>query len=139
MEHMRKALTIIVGLLALLVIGSCTEDTPRSVAEKSMQYLKDKEFGKYVDLVYFEEEVTGEKELLKDKKDSMRDLIQTKYNASVEENGNIKDFSFIDEEVKDSTALVRLQVNYTSGKSDTQKVNLRKTPNGDWRIYFKVK
>ena len=69
----------------------------------------------------------------------MRDLIQNKYNMSVQKNGNIKDFSFVDEEIKDSTAVVCLQVNYTSGMSDTQKVNLRKIPSGDWRIDFNTK
>lgn len=136
---MRKTLAIVLGLIAVLVISSCSKATPRDVAEKSVQCLKDKKFDKYVDLVYFEEEVNGNKELLKDKKDSMRDLIQNKYNMSVQENGSIKDFSFVDEEVKDSTAVVRLQVNYTSGKSDTQKVKLRKIPSGDWRIDFKAK
>ena len=136
---MRKTLAIVLGLIAVLVISSCSKATPRDVAEQSVQYLKDKKFDKYVDLIYFEEEVNGNKELLKDKKDSMRDLIQNKYNMSVQENGSIKDFSFVDEEVKDSTAVVRLQVDYTSGKSDTQKVNLRKIPSGDWRIDFKAK
>lgn len=136
---MRTQLTAIMALLALFVLSGCGTDTPRDVAEKSVQYLKDKKFGDYVDLVYFEEEVSGNKELLKDKKDSMRDLIQSKYNMSVQENGSIKDFSFIDEETKDSTSIIRLQVNYTSGKSDTQKINLRKIPSGDWRIDFNTK
>ena len=136
---MRTQLTAFIALLALFVFSGCGTDTPRDVAEKSVQYLKDKKFGDYVDLVYFEEEVSGSKELLKDKKDSMRDLIQSKYNMSVQENGSIKDFSFIDEETKDSTSIVRLQVNYTSGKSDTQKINLRKIPSGDWRIDFNTK
>lgn len=136
---MKTSLTAIIALLTLLVVTGCSTDTPKDVAEKSVQYLKDKKFDKYVDLVYFEEEVTGNKELLKDKKDSMRDLIQSKYNMSVQENGSIKAYSFIDEEVKDSTAVVMLQLDYTSGKTDTQKVSLRKIPSGDWRIDFNSK
>ncbi len=136
---MRTSLTVILALLTLFVISGCSTATPKEVAENSVKYLKEKKFDKYVDLVYFEEEVNGNKDLLKDKKESMRDLIQSKYNMSVQENGTIKNYSFIDEEVKDSTAFVSLQIDYTSGKSDTQKVKLRKIPSGEWRIDFNTK
>jgi len=126
---------MLMGLLALLMMVSCgNSNTPRSVAEQSMQCLKEKKFDKYVDLVYFKEEAEGKKDLLEDKKASMKDLIQNKYNASVQQNGSIKEFEFVDEEVKDSTAVVKMKVTYNSGTTKDEKVKLKMLPNGDWRI-----
>ena len=132
---MRKTTMMLMGLLALLMMVSCgNSNTPRSVAEQSMQCLKEKKFDKYVDLVYFKEEAEGKKDLLEDKKASMKDLIQNKYNASVQQNGSIKEFEFVDEEVKDSTAVVKMKVTYNSGTTKDEKVKLKMLPNGDWRI-----
>ena len=126
---------MLMGLLALLMMVSCgNSNTPRSVAEQSMQCLKEKKFDKYVELVYFKEEAEGKKDLLEDKKASMKDLIQNKYNASVQQNGSIKEFEFVDEEVKDSTAVVKMKVTYNSGTTKDEKVKLKMLPNGDWRI-----
>lgn len=132
---MRKTTMMLMGLLALLMMVSCgNSNTPRSVAEQSMQCLKEKKFDKYVELVYFKEEAEGKKDLLEDKKASMKDLIQNKYNASVQQNGSIKEFEFVDEEVKDSTAVVKMKVTYNSGTTKDEKVKLKMLPNGDWRI-----
>ena len=132
---MRKALFALVCFAAAVFLQSCGGgNTPRDVAEKSLQCLKDKKFDKYVDLLYFEEEINGDKDLLKEKKESMQELMQNKYNMSVQQNGTIKDFKFLNEEVQDSTAVVKMEVSFSSGKSDTQKVRLKKLPNGDWRI-----
>ncbi len=126
---------MLMGLLALLMMVSCGKsNTPRSVAEQSMQCLKEKKFDKYVELVYFKEEAEGKKDLLEDKKASMKDLIQNKYNASVQQNGSIKEFEFVDEEVKDSTAVVKMKVTYNSGTTKDEKVKLKMLPNGEWRI-----
>ena len=90
-------------------------------------------------LIYFEEEVQGKTDLLKEKQESMEDLIENKYNMSIQENGSIKDFKFVEEEVKDSTASVKFDISYSSGKTDTQKVKLRKLPSGDWKIDMRGK
>ena len=132
---MRKALFALICFAVAVFLQSCGGgNTPRDVAEKSLQCLKDKKFDKYVDLLYFEEEINGDKDLLKEKKESMQELMQNKYNMSVQQNGTIKDFKFLNEEVQDSTAVVKMEVSFSSGKSDTQKVRLKKLPNGDWRI-----
>lgn len=136
---MKTSLTVIIALLGLFVISGCSTATPKEVAEKSVQYLKDKKYDKYVDLVYFKEEVNGNKDILKDRKNAMRDIVEDKYDKSVKANGNIKNYSFINEEVKDSSAVVFLQIDYTSGESNTQKIDLRKIPSGEWRIFFDVK
>ena len=130
-------------LIAVVVItmmwGCGSSNTPRAVAEKSLEYLKDKKYDKYVKLVYFDEEAQGKTELLKEKQESMQDLIQNKYNMSIQQNGSIKDFKFVEEEVKDSTASVKFDISYSSGKTDTQKVKLRMLPSGDWKIDMRGK
>ena len=132
---MRKALFVLVCFATAVFLQGCgSGNNPRDVAEKSLQCLKDKKFDKYVDLLYFEEEVTGDKDLLKEKKASMQELMQNKYNMSVQEKGSIKDFKFLEEEVKDSTAVVKMEVSFSSGKVDTQSVKLKKLPNGDWKV-----
>ena len=137
---MRKTTLLLMGLIALFVLGSCSKsNTPRSVAEQSLQCLKEKKYDKYVDLVYFEEEAKGNKELLKKRKAETKDLIQNKYNASVQQFGAITDFTYIDEEVKDSTAVVNMKVTYSSGTEKDQKVKLKMLPNGKWRVDTKGK
>ena len=133
-------MTMMIAVLAITMMWGCfSSDTPRDVAEKSLQYLKDKKYDKYVKLIYFEEEVQGKTDLLKEKQESMEDLIENKYNMSIQENGSIKDFKFVEEEVKDSTASVKFDISYSSGKTDTQKVKLRKLPSGDWKIDMRGK
>jgi hypothetical protein len=131
---MKKWLMIAFGLMTLMIMTGCSSDEPKDVAAKSLQYLKDKKFDKYVDLLYYKEEVEGNKDLLKEKKEAMQELMQNKYNASVQQNGGITDFKFIDEEVKDSTAVVNMEVSYSSGKTQKHNVKLKKIPSGDWRI-----
>jgi hypothetical protein len=132
---MRKALFLLSCFVAAVFLQGCgSPDSPRDVAEKSLGYLKDKQFDKYVDLLYFEEEISGDKDLLKEKKESMQELMQNKYNMSVQERGAIKEFKFLNEEVQDSTAVVKMEVSFSSGKVDTQKVRLKKLPNGNWKV-----
>ena len=136
---MKKALLFGVAMVCMLVMTSCgSSNTPKNVAEKSIQCLIDKDFKGYVDLIYFSDKDMAEQNF-EEKKTAMTELMQNKYNQSILEKGSIVSYDYVSEEVKDSTAVVKMALKYSTDKTDTTQVKLKMDSKGDWKLDQKGK
>lgn len=130
---MRKLLISAFAFVAVCIMtacgGSVEQSGPRSVAEKSVECLKNKDFKGYVDLMYFPTE--GKKaEEIEQTKAMYVSMLQNKYQEATKKDGDIKGYEFVSEEVKDSVATVKMVVSYEN-KTDTTDVKL-KNKEGKW-------
>ena len=136
---MKKVLLFGVAMVCMLVMTSCgSSNTPKNVAEKSIQCLIDKDFKGYVDLIYFSDKDMAEQNF-EEKKTAMTELMQNKYNQSILEKGSIVSYDYVSEEVKDSTAVVKMALKYSTDKTDTTQVKLKMDSKGDWKLDQKGK
>ena len=132
---MKKLLIFAVVMAAVAVLGSCSEsNSPKATAEKSMECLKNKDFQGYTDLLYFNKETLKDPEKVKQEKDTYRALLQKAFSTRTEGKGDIKEYSFVSEDVKDSVAVVKMAVVSTTNDKDTVDVKLRKDDNGEWKL-----
>ena len=60
-------------------------------------------------------------------------MLASKFKESEKKTGAMKDYQVLGEEVKDSTAVVKVAVNYEQ-KSDTTEVKLKMNKDGDWKL-----
>lgn len=132
---MRKLIIFLSIVVTAVLISSCSSNSPKAVAEKSMKCLMDKDYKGYVDLVYFNE--SKEKpESIQRNKDALIAILGDKYDELSEKKQGIKDYKVLSEEVKDSTAMVKMEVSYGNGEKEDESVKMKKDKNGDWKIDF---
>ena len=111
--------------------GSVDENSPRGIAEKSVECLKNKDFKGYVDLMYFPTD--GKKaEEIEQTKTMYVSMLQNKYQEATKTQGNIKTYEFVSEEVKDTMATVKMAIAYEN-KNDTTDIKL-KNKEGKWYL-----
>lgn len=133
---MRKILSILACGLTALLITSCKESTsapegtPAATAEKSMECIQKKDFKGFVDLLDFGNAESSEVE---QQKTAFAGMLESKFKQQESEMGAIKDFKVLDEQIKDSTAVVKMLVNYEQ-KSDTSDVKLKLNNKGEWKL-----
>lgn len=131
---MKKVLFFAVAMAAM-VMASCSkggDNTPRAVAEKSVECLKNKNYEGYVDLMLIDDKGKGAEEV-KSTKQMYVGMMKSKYEDKVKKEGEMKSYSFISEDVKDSTATVKMLLNMEQ-KNDTMIVSLKKDKDGQWKI-----
>ncbi len=132
---MRKLLMFAFAIVAACMVASCggsvDGNSPQGVAEKSVECLKNKDFKGYVDLMYFPTE--GKKaEEIEQTKAMYVSMLQNKYQEATKKDGDIKSYSFVSEDVKDTIATVKMAVVYEN-KTDTTDVKL-KSKEGKWYL-----
>ena len=111
--------------------GSVDDNSPRSVAEKSVECLKNKDFKGYVDLMYFPTD--GKKaEEIEQTKTMYVGMLQNKYEEATKKQGAIKSYEFVSEEVKDTVGTVKIAIAYEN-KTDTTDVKV-KNKEGKWYL-----
>lgn len=132
---MRKLLISAFAIVAACIMAGCggsvDGNSPRGVAEKSVECLKNKDFKGYVDLMYFPTD--GKKtEEVEQTKTMYVSMLQNKYQEATKKDGDIKSYEFVSEDVKDSVATVKIAVTYAN-KTDTTDVKL-KSKEGQWYL-----
>lgn len=132
---MRKLLISAFAIVAACIMAGCggsvDGNSPRGVAEKSVECLKNKDFKGYVDLMYFPTD--GKKaEEVEQTKTMYVGMLQNKYQEATKKDGDIKSYEFVSEEVKDTTAVVKMAIAYEN-KTDTTDVKL-KSKEGKWYL-----
>ncbi len=133
---MKKILLFAVGVMAMCAISSCGgADTPASVAENSIECLKNKDYSGYVDLLDLDLEGKSSDEI-KSTKLMYAGLLKSKFEETSKKDGDIKDYKVVSEEVQDSVASVKMAVIFEN-KVDTMDVSLKKDKSGDWKIQQK--
>ena len=121
---MKKVL--VVFMISCMTIGmiSCSDNSPRGVAEQGIKCLKKKDYSGFVDLMqYFEDKSGEEKEY---------------YASMVEANsrGEIESYNIIDEIVDEEagTAKITYVIFFSNGDRRTDCFYLVKNDRGKWKI-----
>lgn len=127
---MRKLIFLVLGTI---LVTACNSNSPKAVAEKSIECIIDEDFDGYVDLNYFKKSSMEDIEEHQRDKELMADLMKSKYYRK-NDSLHIKDYKFISEEIKDSVASVKLEVVNKKGEKDTMDIKLKINHEGDWRI-----
>ena len=117
---MRKVLFAFVACIMAGIMTSCSDNSPRGVAEKAMGCIIDEDYREYFDYVYFPEEKKQEKD--KEKGGGSR--------------AKPVSFKFVSEEIDENSGRARVvfDVTYDSGKTQKEPVNLKKEKDGKWYI-----
>lgn len=130
---MRKLISLLAIVITAALISSCSSNSPKAVAEKAMKCIMDKDYKGYVNLVYFDE--SKEKpESIQRNKDATVAILGEKYDKLSEKKKGFKDYKVLSEEVKDSTAVVKMEISYGNGEKENNDVKMKMDKNGDWKI-----
>ena len=130
---MRKVLFAFVACIMAGIMTSCSNNTPRGVAEKAMGCIIDEDYREYFDYVYFPEDKKQEKE-------AYISMIEGKVKKEKENGRGSRakpvSFKFVSEEIDEDLGRARVvfDVTYDSGKTQKEPVNLKKEKDGKWYI-----
>ena len=136
---MKKIMTLACAVFAVILMAACGGgNSPKAVAEKSLNCIMDKDFKGYAALIYIDEDRYSAEEQEKQRKE-MAELIETKIPMAVEINGELKGFKTTSEVIAEdgNTATVECTTTYDKNgkkKEETEKINLRKNKAGKWMI-----
>ena len=132
---MKKSLFGIFGLLVMtLCFWSCgSNNTPTKVVEKSIEYVQDKNYEAYVELIQIEEK--GGKTVEEQKKQLVA-LLQGKLDMTLESKQGLASCEILSEEIAEdgNTAVVKTKITYGDGSTDDQKFKLLKNEDGKWKL-----
>ena len=126
------------GIIALVVMSVCFwscggGNTPSKVVEKSIEYVKAKNYEAYVDLIQIEEK---KGKSVEEQKEQLLALLQGKLGPTLDKNQGIASCEILSEEIAEdgNTAVVKAKITYGDGTTDDQKFKLVKNADGDWRL-----
>lgn len=131
---MKKVLGLLSLIAVMFVMMSCGgSNTPSGVAEKAFKCMKDKDYKGYADLINIKN--TGERTEAEVRQE-LTGLLTEKVSKSIEKDGEIESYKVLSEEIAEdgNTAMVKMQVIYSKGKTEETDVKLVKTENGDWML-----
>lgn len=131
-----KKLSLIFGVMLMtILLVACTGNTPTKVAEQSIKCLTDKDYEGYVELMYFNEKETSDKNF-KDEKQQLAALLKDKAEEEYGKKKGIKSFETIKEEISDDkkTANVKMKITYGNGTNEDTDIKLRKDTDGNWKL-----
>lgn len=131
---MKKVLGLLSLIAVMFVMMSCGgSNTPSGVTEKAFKCLKDKDYKGYADLINIKN--TGERTEAEVRQE-LTGLLTEKVSKGIEKDGEIESYKVLSEEIAEdgNTAMVKMQVAYSKGKTEETDVKLVKTENGDWML-----
>ena len=119
------------------VLASCSNNSPRGVAEKSLDCIIHEDYRGYFDYVYFPEDKKQEKE-------GYSAMIEEKVKKNKESGKAITDqkmvsYKFISEEINDEAGVAKevFEVIYDNGSTKQETVDLKKEEDGKWYVKMK--
>lgn len=136
---MKKILHTLLVVFAACSITACSSSkstSPGDAAISYMEYLKDGQYEKFVDGLYFESGVSdGE---LKDGKSMLLALLNEKGNEILAEKGGIKEVEVLNEEIDEENkfADVDLRITYGNGDVEEDDMKLIRDEKGEWKLYM---
>lgn len=130
---MKKLMSFVLAVFAIIALAACSSNSPKSVAEKAMKSIVDKDYKTYVDLIYFDKAKESPEKVEK-AKEQLREMLQGKLEKSIKEKGTIKSYKVVNEEISEEgdKAVVTFEVSYEDGKTDSTAVQLVKDKDGKW-------
>ncbi len=132
-----KRLSFILGLMAIVfIMASCSSNTPKGVAEKSMKCLIDKDYKGYVDLVYTKDDPKESPDEIKQQKEMLASLLKDKAEKEYKKNKGIASYEIVNEETSENgeKAKVKMKVTYGNGEVKDEEIELRKDKDGNWKL-----
>lgn len=132
---MKKLMSFVIAVFAILAFTACSSNSPKDVAEKAMKCIVNQDYKGYVDLVYLQDENKSKEDVDKAKA-QLVELLQNKGEKSIKENEGVESFEVTKEEISEdgNSATVDLNITYKNGKTDDTTVKLCKDKNGKWWI-----
>lgn len=126
-------MSFVLAVFAIIALAACSSNSPKSVAEKAMKSIVDKDYKTYVDLIYFDNAKKSPEDVEK-AKEQLREMLQGKLEKSIKEKGAIKSYKVVNEEISEEgdKAVVTFEVSYEDGKTDSTAVQLVKDKDGKW-------
>ena len=132
---MKKFLGMVALVAAATLVSNCGNggfDTPTDVAKKGAECLKAKNWEGYVDLLYFSDAI--KKEDVEKTKQQYLDLLKGKMGETLEKVNGIKDYEVLSEEIKDSTAVVKMKVTFGDDSTKEEDIKARLNKDGNWLL-----
>ena len=132
-----KKLSIVFSIVVLMfVMTACSSNSPKKVAEKSVQCLVDKDYEGYVDLIYFKESETKSAEDLEKGKQQLAAILKDKVEKEYAKKGGIKSYEAQSEKIAEDgkTANVNMKITYGNGKEEETDIKLCKDDKGEWKL-----
>lgn len=135
---MKKFMTFVCAAFAVILMAACSGDSPKSVVEKSIKCLADKDYKGYVDLIYIDEDKNTPEEVEESKK-QIAELLEAKLPMAISKTGEIKSYKAVSEEVSEDgkTATVKVSITYEKDGKETEKTEdfkVEKDKSGNWKI-----
>lgn len=126
---MKNLLTAVLVCLVAAVFTGCSSNSPRSVAEKAIKCMQQKDIRGYMDLVYFPEENKAQK-------DGMIQMYEEKAKDESDDSEIIESFKFLEESIDEDagTATEVFDVTYKDGSTKQQPVKMVRDDNGKWWV-----
>lgn len=132
-----KRLSIFLGaILAVILMASCSSNSPKAVAEKSVKCIADKDYNGYVDLLYFSEKDKHDAKEFEEGKQQLAALLKDKAEKTYSKKGGISSYEALNEEIAEDgkTANVKMKITYGNGTSEETGIKLRKDNDDNWKI-----
>ena len=127
---MRKLfVSLFVALIALVMGGCGTDNTPSGVAEASIKCIQKEDINGYLDLLEIDN--SKSKDTAKGKEE-LAALLSAKVIPALRAKGGIKSYKVMSE--TGDKAKVTLNVVYGNGEEDEQVADLVKNENGEWKL-----
>lgn len=132
---MKKLLTIVCAVMAVLVMAACSSNSPKATAEKAVKCIIDKDYKGYVDLLYFDTKKDSPEEIAKTKEGFVQ-MLEEKGSKTIEKKGEVESYEVKSEKISDDgkTATVEMTLKYGSGKQEDTTIELKKGEDGKWYI-----
>lgn len=127
-----------IGFLAAVAIAlvswNCSGgSTPSDVAKKAIEYVQDKNYDGYVDLIHFE---AKEGQNVEEQKEQLTTLMTEKLSKTLDMKGGIASYEILGEEIAEdgNSAVVKANIVYGDGDTKEEKFKMTKTADGDWKF-----
>ncbi len=129
-----KKFLVFFAVMAVAVLVSCSGGlkTPSDAAKKGVECLKEKNWDGYVDLLYFSDAI--KKEDVEKTKQQYLGLLKGKMEETLDKTGGIKSYEVLSEEVKDSTAVVKMKITYGDDSTKEEEMKTRLAKDGNWLL-----
>lgn len=121
-------------MAALFIMTSCGGgNSPKSVTEKAMKAILDKDYDTFVEYVYLTpkegEDIEGSKKMLSG-------MLQGKAEKTYAKKGGFKSYEILGEQVdeKGENAVVKVKMVYGDGSEKEDDVKLKKDEKGEWKL-----
>lgn len=126
---MKKVFFAVLLCMMAIVMTSCSDDSPRGVAEKALDCAIKEDYRGYLDCVYFPEDKKAEKE-------GYASMIEEKVKKGNGDDKKPVSYKFVSEEIDEDAgrATETFEVTYSNGKTRTETVKMKKEEDGKWYL-----